>query len=45
MGIANSKCNFKLFRDQEWNVSQPKFGRDLIFTDPWYITLNVGQQS
>ena len=43
--MANLKCKFKLFRDQEWNVSKPNFGRDPLFADHWYIALNVGQQT
>jgi len=42
--MAILKYKFKLFRDPECKVSNPNLCRDLLFAEPWYIALNVGQQ-
>jgi len=43
--LSNENVNLNNFVTLSGRSHNPNLGRNLLFAHPWYIALNVGQQS
>jgi len=43
--LSNENVHLNYFVIPSGRSRNPNLGRDPLFADPWYIALNVGQQS